>query len=744
MRMYLLPKIFRLPNFSKAQTASMSFFLGIVLASLFNIILFVTKYSSSVRSDTVVYCADTVRHRDTMTIETNPSEGRKVGNKILHPLSDSVDFDVTEACSTWSPLEEAEVQLSLSTERIATVPSTIFTVVKDCNVNDRLQQSVFVSWTIAIPGLRKIVLFSNKECTENSIQPVHGVTIVYERRVDTNPWGLPLVHSMFERMFLEEEGVTMFINSDVFLRGQLDIIFDKLSQSFNNWLAVSLRWDVETRHDCRLNNPCTPRKPVNGTGKIHDLGGVDFWAFNSNPEVPVLGGKVPQFLFARAIYDNWITHEAISWGLRDVVDISQTVCLAHISHNRDHVHTGRSKRSQFWADIRTASWEAALNTHLGLSEGSYNLGSGTTLHAPWSLFTCIVGKDHNTLKKTFCLHRRMHPPCFCEYSNSLRNAVTTRSQKETEAQRHDELAEKSRRYRETGFGGHIVQMVRDAYSLDKVLDTLDLEDDILVLSAATYQISELALSWACNLRRLTLNNFLLAALDGKMFEIGVKHGVPIFESSILDVNSTYVDEKECSFGTICFKQTTKLKSRLVYNFLRLGFSVLWSDVDIVWLKDPLKYLRRTASLSSSQILIQSNQVDATLPGNALLSANSGFYFVKQDKRTVEAFAEIIAVASLSRVSEQPHFYSVLCGKEGVLTQGEDKCVKNDLSTLFLNRDYFPNGGYNHVWNLTGPVLRGSKYFIIHNNWIKGASLKIARQMEKGLFYYNNETRACIF
>lgn len=55
-------------------------------------------------------------------------------------------------------------------------------------------------------------------------------------------------------------------------------------------------------------------------------------------------------------------------------------------------------------------------------------------------------------------------------------------------------------------------------------------------------------------------------------------GVPVVKST----QTMRVSRDDCHFGTKCFQNVTKMKSRTVLHLLQLGFKVLFSDVDVYW------------------------------------------------------------------------------------------------------------------------------------------------------------------
>lgn len=55
-------------------------------------------------------------------------------------------------------------------------------------------------------------------------------------------------------------------------------------------------------------------------------------------------------------------------------------------------------------------------------------------------------------------------------------------------------------------------------------------------------------------------------------------GVPVVKST----ETLRASRDDCHFGTKCFQDVTKVKSRTVLHLLQLGFKVLFSDVDVYW------------------------------------------------------------------------------------------------------------------------------------------------------------------
>ena len=81
--------------------------------------------------------------------------------------------------------------------------------------------------------------------------------------------------------------------------------------------------------------------------------------------------------------------------------------------------------------------------------------------------------------------------------------------------------------------------------------------------------------------------------------------MPVFIDPLSPKN---VSIDDCHFGTKCFQQVTKVKSRIVLEILRLGYNVLLSDVDVYWFDNPVPLLY---SLGPATFGAQSDEYNET-------------------------------------------------------------------------------------------------------------------------------------
>lgn len=293
-------------------------------------------------------------------------------------------------------------------------------------------------------------------------------------------------------------------------------------------------------------------------------------------------------------------------------------------------------------------------------------------------------------------------------------------------------------------------------SLKDLLPHVANDHKILTLVAVSHLYRDMLMSFICNLRRLHLPPPLVAALDLETYAFGVEMGLAVFYDPKTQFQGRGFDSgfnsSLCVYGTQCFRSITKLKSRLVLQVLQLGYSVLWSDVDIIWFKDPLPQFEASGP---GTFPVQSDMPLTCQPNNGANGTNvlggainSGFYFARAEPKVIEAFQAIIAHGITTNSTEQPSFYAVLCGEGGANTDGDKECVwpKNGLRTIFLPRKLHPNGRIFFLWRQLDTVRKclALGCSTLHNNWMFGRNNKSLRAKEKGLWYYDEGARMCMY
>jgi len=81
--------------------------------------------------------------------------------------------------------------------------------------------------------------------------------------------------------------------------------------------------------------------------------------------------------------------------------------------------------------------------------------------------------------------------------------------------------------------------------------------------------------------------FLVVSLDDKVHNYCLDHG---FYSYRMRSGKRTAEELSW-WGSPAFNTITKKKKAIVTEILKLGYDVLFSDIDVLFLKDPWRYLR---------------------------------------------------------------------------------------------------------------------------------------------------------
>lgn len=571
-------------------------------------------------------------------------------------------------------------------------------------------------------------------------QPSHPLG--YETlRVDATWTGLPRVDAMMDaaHAWARRRGarVAVMVNSDVMpsarardaLRwlsvpeerphGAVFGTYKPRGRATKEWFAVAARFDVYHNETVQT---------------LHRMGGYDLWAWSTSSD---LGLAIPPFRMGRSMYDNWLLDELLRRGTRHVVDLTPCAPLWHTAHRRLFGTSG----DWFHAVKTSGNADAYVNRHLAFANG-YTTSLGTWCEPPW---TCRVEEG----KSTFALHRRV------TRSNVM---CTPRSahfpECDVDADSSDCIAEIARR---TDASRAMTEFLPDAskrsgqsalyrathrtwpHTLERQVHARrDPKANVVVLTAFNRGYLPFAINVHCAMDRLGVRHLTMGALDRMAYAVGVSYGLPVFDAySHLSVHGTAAEE--VLYGTRAFRSLTKAKSALVLAVLRLGVSVVFTDVDVGWTVDPLKAL--TFSLAARDVLhIQSNApyvdggTERTAPNGAVVAhegdplgverLNSGLYVAPHSPRMEEAFVHIVRRALASPLSEQPAFFHALCSHERNATAGT--CTGGVVDVRTLDRLEFRHGA------VFAPVDKPATAY--HANWRQGSEAKRAALTERGMWW----------
>ena len=241
----------------------------------------------------------------------------------------------------------------------------------------------------------------------------------------------------------------------------------------------------------------------------------------------------------------------------------------------------------------------------------------------------------------------------------------------------------------------------------------------IILVSTDYGYIQMALNlYLTSLQKLNLTNYLFITSDNDAAAVLEQNGIAHFK-----IAEDKEGKKASNYGSTAFKRKTHIKTKIVHEALVSGFTVLFTDVDIVFLQDPFPYLKYST-------------YDIQMQSDTKAGGNSGFYLAMPSR----------AAISLHRVALETAARRPELSNQNVLNRVIRQMVKQDtLKIKMLSVDQFPNGNtyFQHGHRMFFGENPCKDCVTIHNNFIVSGAAKIYRFKEHLLWmvdtnsYYSN-------
>ncbi|KAF5207315.1 Nucleotide-diphospho-sugar transferase [Thalictrum thalictroides] len=601
------------------------------------------------------------------------------------------------------------------------------------------------SWLALSPDVT-VVLFG-KDPFLVSLADGLGSRVSVESEIDFTFLGTPYFHSMVARSQASNSDISVLIDPETVLLPDFMSALNFANKLKHDWLLIAkppyvsrfpFYLDEATQHWVQEDGKRIKLKKLQEflaeKQKWRPCEERMLMAWNTG-ELPLHAGVLPPFLYAKGIHNQWIINEALSSDFRFVFDVSGAISSFY-ANELGHWPKQYLKGSEF-EDAKNRSWEYMANTHLSSLYGSLYFRGANFSSKLVKLVKCNGHYRFIDTAENVAFPYRDHGSLNLWKGRILRSRTEKKWKKCVEGvksmDKNMDCSLKELFDNSTPIGLPL--------SLEALLSTVVGKDRTIVLAIAGNSYRDMLMSWVCRLRHLQISNFVICALDDEVYQFSVFQGLPVFKDPFAPSDISFND---CHFGTKCFQRVTKVKSRFVLQILKMGYNILLSDVDVYWFHNPLPLV---GSFGAGAFVAQSDEYNETGPINMPRRLNSGFYFAHSDKITIAAMEKVVLHASVSDLSEQPSFYDVLCGEGGANRLGDDMCVEpeTNLTVHFLDRNLFPNGAYQGLWEKVNvkEVCKMKGCIILHNNWISGRKNKLQRQLSSGLFEYDVSTRMCL-
>ena len=235
------------------------------------------------------------------------------------------------------------------------------------------------------------------------------------------------------------------------------------------------------------------------------------------------------------------------------------------------------------------------------------------------------------------------------------------------------------------------------------------KNNVIILISTDFGFINQALNlYITSLRKFNITNFLYVTSDKAASSLLDQHNIPnylIFEDR---------DGKRASkYRTKSYTRKTHIKTKIILQALKHGFTVLIVDADIVFLKNPLPFF----SCSDCDIQMQWDGFEG----------NTGFYLVRPTKAAIDLHSEALAMVEIS---------PKLTNQETIDRALEAMQRRKKIKMVYLPETEFPNG--RTYFELGQRMFAGDNpcksCVIVHNNWIVSGAAKEYRFKEHLLWF----------
>ncbi|KAH6780024.1 Nucleotide-diphospho-sugar transferase family protein [Perilla frutescens var. hirtella] len=131
--------------------------------------------------------------------------------------------------------------------------------------------------------------------------------------------------------------------------------------------------------------------------------------------------------------------------------------------------------------------------------------------------------------------------------------------------------------------------------LGKILEEVAVNRELIV-TLANSNVKDVLEVWFTNIKRVGIPNYLVFALDEEIYSFCQSNDVPVYKKDVEEIKEDNKFESIARTGES--HAVSGLKFRILREFMQMGYSVLLSDVDIVYLQNPFEYLYRDSDVES--------------------------------------------------------------------------------------------------------------------------------------------------
>jgi len=272
-------------------------------------------------------------------------------------------------------------------------------------------------------------------------------------------------------------------------------------------------------------------------------------------------------------------------------------------------------------------------------------------------------------------------------------------------------------------------------SLDKlkpIAEAVAINNTIIVL-VCNYGQSELLLNFLCSAKRrgLDLSHILVFATDIETRDLIEGFGVRAFYD---ETNFGSMPKGAArAYADKTFMSMMMAKVFCVQMISMLGYDILFQDVDVIWYRDPLEYFHNSSSPDSGfDTYFQDDGNHAIY--YAPYSANTGFYYVRNNERTRYFFNSFLMAGDLI-IGTRSHQVPLVA-----LLQEHASMYGLKVKIFSRDGDDFPGGhAYHRRKDFMRSIINGEvNPYIFHMSWTHNKENKVKYYQQMGEWYLENK------
>tara|TARA_R100000315_G_C5232124_1_gene143179 strand:+ start:1484 stop:2230 length:747 start_codon:yes stop_codon:yes gene_type:complete len=231
-------------------------------------------------------------------------------------------------------------------------------------------------------------------------------------------------------------------------------------------------------------------------------------------------------------------------------------------------------------------------------------------------------------------------------------------------------------------------------------------------------------------------NFLLSTRN-----VGIEEDIVVYcldKESFEKIDSKYkcetilfeldVDSNFQEYGKDGFRRITESKIQIILNALQENESLVYTDCDVVFQKNPTPLVE-----SADELISRDYDVDIYFASDApFMNICTGFMYIKNNEKVHSLFKKYFELSKLYEQNDSRHMYD-----QEIINQILNENILEERIMWSVYPTTFVKNGHQY-WN--EPEKRTGSEAVVHVNFTIGEENKINRLKEANLWYVQEEVK----